>query len=58
MFEEAPNIKSNPLPNHASDHGSVNTLEADNPRGLKVSLIEYIKYQQKSDTKRLVVKRD
>jgi hypothetical protein len=44
MFEESPNIKLNPLPNHASGNGSVNTLEADNPRGLKVSLIEYIKY--------------
>ena len=34
-FEETPNVSSNPLPNHASGIGSVNTLEVECSKNLK-----------------------
>jgi len=37
-FEEASNVNTNPLPNHTSSSGSVNALEVDDPKSLKVSL--------------------
>jgi hypothetical protein len=37
-FEEASNLNTNHLPNHASSSGSVNALKVDDPKSLKVSL--------------------
>nr|XP_034903475.1 uncharacterized protein LOC118040612 [Populus alba] len=38
-LEGAPNITSNPLPNHASGSGSVNALEAECSRNLKAPMV-------------------
>jgi hypothetical protein len=37
-FEDAPNVNVNPLPNHASGSGSVNMLEVEHLKILKVSM--------------------
>ncbi|KAJ6916287.1 hypothetical protein NC652_018859 [Populus alba x Populus x berolinensis] len=37
-FEEALDVNTNPLPNNALSSGSVNALEVDDPKSLKVSL--------------------
>jgi hypothetical protein len=36
MFEETPNMSTNSLPNHASGSGSVNALEVEYLRSLKI----------------------
>jgi hypothetical protein len=37
-FEDAPNVNTNPLPNHASGSGSVNMLEIEHSKILKVPI--------------------
>jgi hypothetical protein len=37
-FEDAPNVNTNPLPNHASGSGSVNMLEIEHSKILKVPM--------------------
>jgi hypothetical protein len=37
-FEQTPSVNVNPLPNHASSSGSINALEVEDPRSLKVLL--------------------
>jgi hypothetical protein len=35
MFKKAPNINTNPLPDHTLGSGFVNALEMENPNSLK-----------------------
>jgi len=39
-FEETPNVSTNPLSNHASGSGSVNTIEAECLRNLKAPMVK------------------
>lgn len=38
MFEDSPNVNTNPLPNHASGSGLVNMLEVEHLRSLRVPI--------------------
>jgi hypothetical protein len=51
-FKETPKINTNPLPNHTSSSGSINTLKADYPRSLKVSLDRIYEMLMKAEYKK------